>query len=114
VTCRCFRRAPRHWPHPGRCSAEAGRLALLRGDVAQAFLEGGDHAEPYIWRASCRPVGFEVLCAATAGGLAVLRVRCVDGETPESGARGGAPGVGSASPVAFHAGRVLFAGFDTR
>lgn len=40
-----------------------------------------------------------MLCAATAGGLAVLRVRCVDRVTPDSGARGRSARRGSSQPL---------------
>jgi CubicO group peptidase (beta-lactamase class C family) len=47
---------------------------------------------------ACRPVGFEVLCAATAGGSRGAAGPVCRRRDPDSGARGGAPGVGSASP----------------
>src|SRR4029453_7390727 len=99
---------------PGRRSAGAGRLALLRGDGGQSFLEGGGPAEPRHLAGFMSARGVEVLRAATAGGL-VGAARLVGRRGgPGSGAGGGAPGVGSARPccVSRRAGPVRWV--DTR
>jgi hypothetical protein len=78
--------------------------------VAQSFLEGGDHAEPRHLAGFMSARGVEVLCAATAGGLVVLRVWCVDGEIPIRARGAERPAWVQPALAAFRAGRVLFAG----
>jgi hypothetical protein len=116
---------PARWsPRPPRSRVPRGALAPRERGVGDAdrddaldrrgqqptgreVVERGVHGQGI----GLRPEGALVLPAGWPfGHWAVLRVRCVDSETPDSGRGAERPAWVQPALAAFHAGRVLFAG----